>query len=200
MKGHSVFKKEKIGYGFTLIELTVVVAIIGLLSSIIYTQVDSARGKARDAKRIHDLKQIQTAIELFYAKYGHYPNNSENGIPLVGEIVGDDLPGVQLSSFEDAIREFMPKVPGDPLYTKGYNDDGIYYYSYDPKHGTWDWAGECTEYPGVWGQYFATLCFHTSESGAYKCSEHNETCGSICHDAKQHLADYCILFVTKGEG
>ncbi|GIW68478.1 MAG: hypothetical protein KatS3mg099_426 [Candidatus Parcubacteria bacterium] len=65
--------------GFTLIELLVVIAIIGLLSSIVLASVNSARAKARDAKRVADLNQIRTALELYYADYGKYPDNTDNG-------------------------------------------------------------------------------------------------------------------------
>ncbi|MDO8564485.1 MAG: type II secretion system protein [bacterium] len=52
--------------GFTLIELLVVIAIIGLLSSVVFASLNSARGKARDARRKADLTQISKALELYY--------------------------------------------------------------------------------------------------------------------------------------
>jgi len=58
--------------GFTLIELMVVISIIGLLSSIILVSLNTARAKARDAKRISDLHNIQLALELYYDKYSTY--------------------------------------------------------------------------------------------------------------------------------
>ncbi|MFZ3011486.1 MAG: type II secretion system protein [Minisyncoccia bacterium] len=58
--------------GFTLIELLVVVAIISLLSSVVFASLNSAREKARDARRKVDLKQIQTALELYYNECGSY--------------------------------------------------------------------------------------------------------------------------------
>lgn len=62
--------------GFTLIELLVVVAIIGLLSSVVLASLNSARMKARDTKRMADLVQIRTAIEMFYNDYGYYPQSN----------------------------------------------------------------------------------------------------------------------------
>lgn len=54
-------KKQR---GFTLIELLVVIAIIGLLSTMAVVSLNSARGKARDAKRVSDIKQISNLIEM----------------------------------------------------------------------------------------------------------------------------------------
>lgn len=60
---------------FTLIELLVVVAIIGLLSSVVLASLNTARMKGRDARRIADLSQIRTALELFYNDNGYYPRS-----------------------------------------------------------------------------------------------------------------------------
>lgn len=59
--------------GFTLVELLVVISIIGLLSTLAVVSLGSARSRARDARRISDIKQIQTALELHYADLGAYP-------------------------------------------------------------------------------------------------------------------------------
>ena len=63
--------------GFTLIELLIVIAIIGLLATIVMVSLNSARAKARDTRRIADIKQIQTALSLYYDKYGYYPGSGE---------------------------------------------------------------------------------------------------------------------------
>jgi prepilin-type N-terminal cleavage/methylation domain len=59
--------------GFTLVELLVVISIIGLLSTIAVVSLGSARAKARDGKRIADVKQISTSLEQYYADQGGYP-------------------------------------------------------------------------------------------------------------------------------
>jgi len=65
-------KKQKLG--FTLIEVLIVVSIIGLLTSATLLGLGSFRQTGRDARRISDLRQIQNALELFYAKNSAYPN------------------------------------------------------------------------------------------------------------------------------
>lgn len=64
------FKNNK---GFTLIELLVVIAIIGLLATLAVVALNNARTKARDAKRVSDIKQIQTALELYFVDASGYP-------------------------------------------------------------------------------------------------------------------------------
>ncbi|QQG52863.1 MAG: prepilin-type N-terminal cleavage/methylation domain-containing protein [Candidatus Falkowbacteria bacterium] len=59
--------------GFTLIELLVVIAIIGLLSTLSILALNQARARARDARRISDVKQISKALEIYYNESGNYP-------------------------------------------------------------------------------------------------------------------------------
>ena len=68
--------------GFTLIELLVVIAIIGLLSTLAVVALNSARQKSRDSKRVADIKQMQTALELFFADANGYPYMGASAVTL----------------------------------------------------------------------------------------------------------------------
>lgn len=65
---------------FTLIELLVVIAIIGILSTLAVVALQNARKNARDAKRVADVKQMQTALELYYNDVGEYPADVTSSI------------------------------------------------------------------------------------------------------------------------
>lgn len=68
--------------GFTLIELLVVIAIIGILSTLAIIALSSARQKARDSKRVADLKQVSNALELYYSDNNDYPAIITTGQPI----------------------------------------------------------------------------------------------------------------------
>ena len=53
-----------------------VVAVIGLLSGIVLVSLNNARMKARDAKRLQDVRQLITALSLYYENNGRYPCHS----------------------------------------------------------------------------------------------------------------------------
>lgn len=63
--------------GFTLIELLVVIAIISIIAVLGMVSLGNARMKARDAKRVADVKQVQVALEMFYDSNNRYPTAEE---------------------------------------------------------------------------------------------------------------------------
>ncbi len=95
-------KKNK--QGFTLIELLVVIAIIGLLSTLSIVALNQARARSRDARRVADVKQIQTALEMYYNDNFTYPTTASGSIA---------------TTVNGVLTTYMDIVPKSPLPADG---------------------------------------------------------------------------------
>lgn len=92
--------------GFTLIELLIVVAIIAVLSSLLMTNFVAIRQRSRDSQRKSELRQIQSALELYRSDIGSYPS-----APLY---TGNNCN----ASLASGGTTYMQNVPCDPLDSK----------------------------------------------------------------------------------
>ncbi len=102
-----LFTRKKNQSGFTLIELLVVVAIIGMLATIVLISLNTARTKARDARRLADLRQVALALEFYY------DDNPNTGYPGVS---GSNQWGDADSGMTKALQDgsYISVVPTDP--------------------------------------------------------------------------------------
>jgi prepilin-type N-terminal cleavage/methylation domain-containing protein len=108
-----MFKIKNKKQAFTLIELLVVIAIIGVLSTLAVVALQNARKNARDAKRIADVKQMQTALELYFNDAGQYPATVTSTITYGANV-------------------YMATVPTAPIPPDGDCAEGDNTYSYSP--------------------------------------------------------------------
>ena len=137
MKGGGKMKKK----GFTLIELLVVIAIIGLLSTLAVVALNSAREKARDAKRIADVKQVQTALELYFNDADGYPAQDnivlgDQTTPYLVLCYGETAPGANgfVAAASGCMTDktvYMGLVPTAPQPEDGDCTDAQNEYTYD---------------------------------------------------------------------
>lgn len=98
---------KKLSKGFTLIELLVVISIIGILATLVAANLNSARSRARDAERKSDLKNISTALRLYFNDNGKYP--AASALPW----------GSQWAGANGTV--YMNTLPNDPLSGQTYN-------------------------------------------------------------------------------
>lgn len=130
--------------GFTLIELLVVIAIISLLASVVMASLKSARAKARDSRRVSDLKQLQVALEMYYDSNGSYPLVTAPATHYAEGRCNPPAPGwsnkANYSGADAYIPNlaptYIPILPGDPTvdpagwrcYVYHSEDNGQRYY------------------------------------------------------------------------
>ncbi|MBY0328590.1 prepilin-type N-terminal cleavage/methylation domain-containing protein [Patescibacteria group bacterium] len=127
--------------GFTLIELLVVIAIIGILAAVILASLNTARAKARDARRISDIRTIQTALEMYYSDNGSYPiSNGASGCATYTTVPNNSwCNSAQKNSngrwiANGALAPYLAQDPVDPqpdtllVWNDGSNSDGGAYF------------------------------------------------------------------------
>ena len=94
--------------GFTLIELTVVIAIMAILALLTVPNFIIVRQKGRDVQRKNDLKQLQKALELYKGDSQaldlnlQYPSNASYDS---GQLI---------------LRGYIASMPHDPLSSPDY--------------------------------------------------------------------------------
>lgn len=108
--------------GFTLIELLIVIAIIGVLATLLMVNFIGVRQRARDAQRKSDLRQIQSALEIYRSDQSSYPT-SITSCTCDGSVCFGAGSGSSCSPI------YMQKIPTDPSGSSAYNSGSYYYYS-----------------------------------------------------------------------
>jgi len=131
----SIFRNTRTR-GFTFTEVLISVAILAILSTVVYASLGGARKKARDTQRKSDITQLQLSLRLYKDSNNGYPVGYNAGVVigegggldatllsyLAGTIVSDPMGGaadvtyeyVYDSSFDCAIAGAGKKV----LYAK----------------------------------------------------------------------------------
>jgi prepilin-type N-terminal cleavage/methylation domain-containing protein len=106
----SLNNNKRSSSAFTLIELLVVIAIIAIIATLSVLALQSAREKARDAKRIADIKQLKTALELYYNDANGYP-------PASAFVAGETLSYTDPQSGQ--VKTYINNIPSAPIPADG---------------------------------------------------------------------------------
>jgi len=119
----TIITKQK---GFTLIELMIVVAIIGILAAIAIPQFSTYRIKAFNSTAQSDNRNLQTSQEAAFAETQAYVDHGNIGSDTAVVSTITSLPGAKLSkgvkaqstsTSNTAYTEITKHINGDKTYT-----------------------------------------------------------------------------------
>ncbi len=72
-------KKSKVKKGFTIIEMMIVIAIIGILTSLMVVSLGRTQKNAKDTRRKSNLENVKGAMSMYYSIKGGWPSDAALG-------------------------------------------------------------------------------------------------------------------------
>lgn len=151
--------QKQLQKGFTIIELLIVIAIIGILATLVLTNFQGAQAKGRDSVRQNDINSLWQKLEEYAQENGGYPDTA---------LSATVLPGTDAGAFLDA--------DDDPIgYTGGFiisdveptnlptNDDEYLYIAYDC-----DAAGQAATLGATCAQYTLRAYLERGDNNLYE--------------------------------
>ena len=94
--------------GFTLIEMMVVIAIIGVLAALIVPKIMSRPDQARRVAATQDISTVMQALKLYRLDNGRYPTSEQGLRALVEKPTADPIP----NNWKDG--GYLERLPNDP--------------------------------------------------------------------------------------
>ena len=121
-KKSSVPHRWTSGTGLTILEVLVVLSIIALIAGVVAPRLIGFLGRAKSETAGLQIKQLGSAVQLFYIDLGRYPSNSEGLAVLVEAPAGDtSWDGPYMASSEALVdpwgRDYSYE---EPTGTKGF--------------------------------------------------------------------------------
>ena len=105
-------KSKENFFGFTIVELLIVVVVIGILAAITIVAYNGVQNRANDSRLDSDVSHIKTALEMYKTDNGTYP-----------AVCGSDDIGCSVSSLSSALTptylSTLPSTSGLYQYVRG---------------------------------------------------------------------------------
>lgn len=95
---------------FTLIELLVVISVLGVLMAVLLPNLVGVRTRAKDSAKKNDLRQLKTAIRMYYNDFQSYPADDGNGGIIACGVDGSLICPNEDGSFAIGNNVYMKKM------------------------------------------------------------------------------------------
>lgn len=152
-------------------ELMIVMVILGILVAMGLTSYKSVQMKSRDGRRKSDMRQISSALELYYNDKGQYPLDDGSG-----KMKGCGAGATETCTWGTIMKDdtkstiYMVKLPGDPAsgwqyYYDAYGSQGKGYQLYARLENSQDIDLSRDGFGNTY-YYMATVC----TTGNKKCN------------------------------
>lgn len=129
-------RRCKVESGFTLIEMLVVIAILGILAGLVVPRIMAEPDKARVVKAKMQMESLTTALHQYRLDNGVYPDTAQGLRALVEKPTSGRIP----RNYPQ--RGYMDSLPRDPW-------DNEFIYTQPGRHGDFDLS--CLGADGVSG-------------------------------------------------
>jgi len=130
MKKHCQSIHYRKNFGFTLIEVMVVVVILGILAAIVVPKIMSRPEQARIVKVRQDIMAIQSALDLYKLDNSFYPTSDQGLQALVTKPTNPPVPRNWKS---DGYLQSLPVDPWGEAYQYINDNEKLRIFSYGPK-------------------------------------------------------------------
>lgn len=168
--------------GFTLVEVIVVIAVVGILGSVVLNLLTPSLERSRDSRRLQDVEQLRAALEIYYKNHGHYPisnscNTAGQPKPNTGwcntaQTMSTQGHWIRHNDTDNALAGIIAD-PLDPLKltptaAELWEDSGIIV---DPAPGTYYYFSDAVSANDTAGQWY--MIVFTLESDGHTVHEHD---------------------------
>ena len=124
---------NKKAYGFTIVELLIVIVVIGILAAISIVAYNNIQQKSRDSILMQDIATIRKALEMYKTEHGRYPSQVPNPGIIGWEVSSDS--GAFISSISSAISSIPEDPTNNPNHHYAYVRDAAASYGCDATAG-----------------------------------------------------------------
>lgn len=121
--------------GFTIVELLVVLAIIGLLLAVVMASFSAAKAKGRDVERETEIQRLAVELRVFAEKHGRYPAVADGSCDAETSFTANGCLSVLV---DEGFLTSLPEDPLDESYTGNPESDHLYFYDNECDGGVSD--------------------------------------------------------------